>query len=95
METKLNSLNIIDDLVINPQFNKSKIKNFLMNYLKKPMQGRLANIYLQRLALFAKNHTDIMSFCAVLLNLPITAKMIAIIAVFAVLIIKLLAIAYP
>ena len=26
METKLNSLNIIDDLVINPQFNKSKIK---------------------------------------------------------------------
>lgn len=54
METKLNSLNIIDDLVINPQFNKSKIKNFLMNYLKKPMQGRLANIYLQRLALFAK-----------------------------------------
>ena len=65
-----------------------------MNYLKKPMQGRLANIYLQRLALFVKNHTDIMSFCAVLLNLPITAKMIAIIAVFAVLIIKLLAIAY-
>lgn len=29
METKLSSLNIIDDLVINPQFNKSKIKILL------------------------------------------------------------------
>ena len=29
METKLNSLNIIDDLVINPQFNKAKIKKLL------------------------------------------------------------------
>ena len=94
METKLNSLNIIDDLVINPQFNKSKIEKLLDELSQEPMQGRLANIYLQRLALFAKNHMDIMSFCAVLLNLPIAAKMIAIIAVFAVLIIKLLAIAY-
>ena len=94
METKLNSLNIIDDLVINPQFNKSKIKKLLDELSQEAYAGRLANIYLQRLALFVKNHTDIMSFCAVLLNLPITAKMIAIIAVFAVLIIKLLAIAY-
>ena len=54
METKLNSLNIIDDLVINPQFNKSKMKkNFLMNYLKKPMQGPLSK-YLFAAARFVR-----------------------------------------
>ena len=93
METKLNSLNIIDDLVINPQFNKSKIKKLLDELSQEAYAGPLSK-YLFAAALFAKNHMDIMSFYAVLLNLPITAKMIAIIAVFAVLIIKLLAIAY-
>lgn len=29
MDTKLNSLQIIDDLVIKPQFNKSNIKKLL------------------------------------------------------------------
>lgn len=94
METKLNSLNIIDDLVINSQFNKSKIKKLLDELSQEAYAGPLSKYLFAAARFVRENHMDIMSFYAVLLNLPITAKMIAIIAVFAVLIIKLLAIAY-
>lgn len=94
METKLNSLNIIDDLVINPQFNKSKIKKLLDELSQEAYAGPLSKCLFAAARFVREKSYDIMSFYAVLLNLPITAKMIAIIAVFAVLIIKLLAIAY-
>ena len=53
METKLNSLNIIDDLVINPQFNKSKIKKLLDELSQEAYAGPLSK-YLFAAARFVR-----------------------------------------
>lgn len=95
METKLNSLNIIDDLVINPQFNKSKIKKLLDELSQEAYAGPLSK-YLFAAARFVREKSYGHNvFLRGLIEFTNYCKMIAIIAVFAVLIIKLLAIAYP
>ena len=53
METKLNSLNIIDDLVINPQFYKSKIKKLLDELSQEAYAGPLSK-YLFAAARFVR-----------------------------------------
>lgn len=94
METKLNSLNIIDDLIINPQFNKSKIKKLLDELSQEAYAGPLSK-YLFAAARFVREksygHTV---FLRGLIEFTNYCKNDCYYAVFAVLIIKLLAIAY-